>query len=199
MIRPVCVYHAQLRYRRISFFRIFEIFTAESEVVRIHGKSHFADKFLNVAVIHVIKAVNGFYVLGICYIHIESLRFFQRCLACLNGVYNVLFSRLDIFGADVSHKYIHLCAAYSRAFLFRKYRNTFLRRRRTLVKLPRQKLNGEHPAVRFAHFLVPCVIHGRFRKDKISCLCIFFIAYSLNVIAIYNSDPFKTRHGKILT
>jgi len=197
VIRPICVYHLQLRYIRVASL-FYKIVPHEFKVRRRHGKAHALVIGPYLLPIHFDKALNLGYRRGRGHILRKAFRGSKRSLPRLHGVYRVFFYCLRILRQQLARKHIHLCAAHAGGGLSRQQRAALRGGIGTLVKLPRKIFHGIHIFV-FAGLHAPADGVGvRLRKYSGYRLFQLLCLQPLHIVAVYYAKVGKPGYKQVL-
>ena len=146
MVRPVCINHSDFRYSRVAMLA-FEVFAAKFNIRKVHCKSIFVYKCLELIFVKLRKSRKSFNACRNVVIDTQRFGLFKRSLTALYGVYYILFDSLKLCRSKLAEEHIYFCGANGRLVAFRNYLNTLSTGVRPLVKLTRQIFNCKYRGV----------------------------------------------------
>ena len=143
VVRPVGVDHPDLRNGRVPLLG-FEVRLAESQVVRIHGQSHFLAHLFQALAVQRNEPVHCPDGGGNGKLHFKGFRLFQGRFPGLHRVDHVFLDRFHIFRRQFARKHVNLGRMHQRPLSLGEDLNALSGAVRPLVKLSGQILHGKH-------------------------------------------------------
>ena len=125
----------------------FEVFAAKFYVRKIHCKSIFVYKCLELIFVKLRKSRKSYNACRNDVVDTQRIGLFKRSLTALYGVYYILFDSLKLCRSKLAEEHIYLCGANSRLVALRNYLNTLSTGVRPLVKLSRQIFNCKYRGI----------------------------------------------------
>ena len=146
VIRPVGIYYAYLRDRRISVLRITEILLQAHEIVYIHRQRETLQQRFKLCLVHPDEACHRLYRVRHFIVLLQCLGQRQRCLSRLDGIDDEALDTLYVRLGDVTVQHIELRRAHIGSLSRRQQLYALRRGVCSLVELPRQSLHRKYRA-----------------------------------------------------
>ncbi len=198
VIRPVSVQHAYLRHRWIPMLLCLKVTLYMLKILKGHGQPQGPIQLSQFRLRHVLKSRKYRYIRRLLVVRHQRIRFYHIRLPGIHRIDAVSLDPLKLLVGYNTRNQISNSRFDNRFFILFQKLHTLYRGICPLVKLPRQILHAEHPAVlRDLNRLFIQNIHRRLRENRPTCLPINLLRKVLHIIADKHADILHPADSKI--
>ena len=144
VVRPVCIYHADLGDSGVAVLLIAEVVLTELYIVVVHSKTELVNEGVQTLLVEVDEALEGLDGLWYLVVCVECVHLVKGSLTALNGVYHVRLEAFEVGVGDTARNDVHSRVSHAAALALTEYLYTLLTAVGTLVELTWEVLDREH-------------------------------------------------------